>query len=178
MSMDENEKLEETSPATPAYDEDGLYNQLAQIGIKWIRHVHPAVNTVEEALYHTHHIEGFNIKNLFLRDKKRKFYLITLEHQRQVDLKQIGKEIGASGNLSFADSSRLYEILGVRPGSVTPFGLINDLNRNVTFYLDKHAPEDDGLINAHPLRSDRTAQIKGKDLRHFIQSLGYVIHSI
>ena len=161
---------------TPIYDDKGLYGLFEADGIDYQLHEHPPVYTVEAALTHSGDLSGFHIKNLFLRDKKRNFFLVTAHFQRQINLKELAVTLNAKGNLSFASDERLYEILGVRPGSVTPLSLINDVNRVVTFYLDKDAPSDDALINPHPLRNDRTLQLKGRDLYQFIRKLGYEIH--
>lgn len=168
----ENDDLTEKSPL---YDDQGLYKLLDDQGLNYVLHEHPAVYTVEAARAHTDHLSGFHIKNLFLRDKKRNFYLVTLEYQRAVDLKLLKQQLDAKGNLSFANEASLYQILGVRPGSVSPFGLVNDQERQVRFFLDEAAPNDHALINPHPLRCDRTLQMAGRDLQKFIASLGYEI---
>ena len=166
------------TPSKPLYDAKALYQILQDKNIPYQLFHHPHVDTVEQALEHTNTLKGFHIKNLFVRDKKRNFYLFTFEFQEIVDLKEIAKTVEAKGNLSFASPDYLYQILGVRPGSVTPFGMLNDKDKKVRFYLDKNAPMDEGLINPHPLRNDCTLQMMGKDLIRLLTDFNIDIHYI
>ncbi|MCY4309965.1 MAG: prolyl-tRNA synthetase associated domain-containing protein, partial [Rhodospirillaceae bacterium] len=91
-------------------------------------------------------LPGGHVKNLFLRDKKKRVWLVVAEENRLIDLKTFKKRIGAQGSLSFGSSDLLMEVLGVTPGSVTPFGLVNDTKGRVTVILDEELVDLD-LIN-------------------------------
>ena len=142
---------------------------LSDRGIPFEIMEHAAVYTMEElkavALPHPES----EAKNLFVRDDKKRYYLITVKGDRRVDLKRFQKEQG-TGRLSFASGEDLMHILGLTPGAVTPLGLLNDGERQVTLYLD--TAFGDGLIGVHP--NDNTASIwlKAADLMRVIEAHG------
>ena len=106
--------------------EQAVYDVLAELQIPFERHEHPPVFTVEEANQHWAGIDAAHCKNLFLRNKKGTIhYLVILEHRKQADLKRLVDRLG-DDRLSFASPERLMTHLGLTPGSVSPFGLIND----------------------------------------------------
>jgi Ala-tRNA(Pro) deacylase len=152
-------------------DED-LYERLKALGVDWETTEHAAVFTVEESQALCGDIDGIHIKNLFLRDKKKRLWLCTVREDRDIDLKALRKRLGAQGTLSFGAPDLLMEVLGVIPGAVTPFGIINDVDRRVTVVLDEGL-FDHGLVNAHPLRNDRTTTLSGADLVRFVEAEGY-----
>ena len=133
---------------------------------------HPPLFTVQESQALRGTIPGAHTKNLFLKDKKGRYFLLTVAEDAEVDLKSVHKVIGASGRVSFGSSERLMELLGVSPGSVTVFGLINDADGAVTMVLDA-ALMNNATINAHPLSNDATTSIARDDLLRFIRETGH-----
>lgn len=133
---------------------------------------HPPLRTVADSQSLRGEIAGGHTKNLFLRDKKGASFLVTLEEDAVVDLKSLHSLIGASGRVSFASAERLMEHLGVMPGAVTPFGLINDSAQAVTMIFDEPLLRHD-VINAHPLVNDKTTSIGRDDLLAFARLTGH-----
>jgi len=155
-----------------AFDDAGLFARLDQLGIACETHAHPPLFTVEQSRALRGDLPGAHIKNLFLRDKKRRMWLVTVLESREVDLKTLRRQVGAQGNLSFGNAELLMTHLGVIPGAVTPFAVINDRARNVTMVLDK-ALMDQPVVNAHPLRNDRTSALAADDLIRFLEAEGH-----
>ncbi len=116
-------------------------------------------------------LPGGHTKNLFLKDKKAGLWLAVMLEQRRTDLKRLADALGAP-RFSFGNGELLYEVLGVRPGSVTPFAVINDRARRVGIVLDRAMLECDPL-NFHPLENDRTTAIAPDDLLRFIADCGH-----
>nr|MBT6354230.1 prolyl-tRNA synthetase associated domain-containing protein [Pelagibacteraceae bacterium] len=110
---------------------------------------HNALFTVEDSNKLRGVIKGSHSKNLFLKNKKNNFYLFSCEEYDQINLKSISKSLNL-GNLSFAKEEHLNQYLGIKPGSVSPFSLLNDQKNNVVFYFEKTLYESE-LINFHPL---------------------------
>ena len=149
-------------------DERELYYILEQLKIKYIRYEHKPVYTVEEADNLDIDIPGQHCKNLFLRNKKGNIhYLIIADSEKQIDLKLLSKQIGSTG-LSFASEERLYKHLGLKPGAVTPFGLINDIEKNVIVLIDKKLT-DKSIVNFHPNVNTATISVSYNDLERFIR---------
>ena len=164
------------SPAPPApvqlpTSPEQLLARLAELGIQSRTVSHPPVFTVEEAKALRGELPGGHVKNLFLRNKKGAMWLVVAEEDRPIDLKALGERIGA-GRVSFGSPDRLMQYLGVIPGSVTPFGIINDTGGAVQVVLDKGLLEHDP-INVHPLTNDRTTAISPKDLLAFLEATGH-----
>ena len=149
-----------------------LLDALNEKGIDFKLFEHEAFFTVEESsrLKVDLDMQGAHTKNLFLRDKKRNFFLFSCLDNQEVDLKEIKNVISCQGNLSFGSPDYLYDKLGVRPGSVSPYALINDTENSVTFYLDKDIIKFD-LCNFHPLDNTKTIQVKTEDFINFIKSI-------
>lgn len=164
--MSENE--ETIMPKTP----EELFAVLNDLGIAHSTKRHPAVFTVAESQSLRDEIPGGHTKNLFLKDKKDQYFLVTVEEDAVVDLKTIHTLIGARGRVSFGKPERLMQFLGVLPGSVTAFGVINDSGHRVRMVLDESLLRHD-IINAHPLRNDATTSIGRDDLVRFLQSTGH-----
>jgi Ala-tRNA(Pro) deacylase len=135
-------------------------------------HRHPALHTVAESRALHDALPGAHIKNLFLRDKKRRQWLVTARQDATVNLKALRHVIGASGNLSFGSAELLAASLGVAPGSVTPFAVMNDPEGIVTMVLDR-AILDHTTVNAHPLHNEATAAIARDDLLAFLEACGH-----
>lgn len=132
---------------------------------------HPPLFTVEDGKEWHDKIPGLHCKNLFMKDKKGKLWLIVMPGDKRAHLKQLEKEIG-SARLSFGKPALLAEIMGIKPGSVTPFALMNDKDRNLTVVLDKDMMAAES-INFHPLKNEASTTIKSSDLLKFIKKLGY-----
>jgi len=139
-------------------------------GIESTTYDHPAVFTVGESGAIKQEIPGAHTKNLFLKDAKDQLWLISAEGHAQIDLKRLHTVIG-SARLSFGKAELMEETLGVTPGSVTAFGLINDRNRRVRFVLDRTLAEAD-LVNFHPLTNTATTTVTGEGFRRFLAALG------
>jgi Ala-tRNA(Pro) deacylase len=154
-------------PASP----DDLFTKLAALGIETTTHQHPPVFTVEEARVHCAHLPGGHCKSLFLKDKKDRLYLLVALDARAIELNAIAKRLGAA-RLSFGRPELLMAVLGVTPGSVTPFALINDVERKVAVVLDAGMMREK-LLNYHPLTNEATTAIRPDDLRRFIASCGH-----
>jgi Ala-tRNA(Pro) deacylase len=150
---------------------DHLRARFAELGIETETADHAPVFTVEEARALRGTIKGGHCKNLFLRDDKGKAYLIVCLEDARVDLKAVPARIG-SRRLTFGKPDLLMGLLGVEPGSVTPFGLINDWENKVTVILDAAMMEEKWL-NFHPLRNDATTTLRAPDLLAFIRSCGH-----
>lgn len=148
-----------------------LFDFLAGLGIATKTHEHPAVFTVAESLAIEQAMPGGHTKNLFLKDKKDRIYLVVAMNDARIDLKSLHKTIG-SDRLSFGKAELLVEVLGVLPGSVTPFSVINDKIGRVTVILDAEMMEQD-LLNYHPLENTATTAIARDDLLRFIRATGH-----
>lgn len=155
------------SPATPA----DLLARLDALGIGHHTIEHPPVFTVDEAKRLRGRIPGAHVKNLFLRDKKGVMWLFTCLEDREVDLLWLADQIGCK-RFSFGSAERLFRTLGVEPGSVTPFGVINDHAREVGVALDRGLLDHDPL-NFHPLVNDRTTAVSPSGLVRFLEAVGH-----
>ena len=142
------------------------------LGIATRTFEHPPLFTVEQSQALRGEIAGGHTKNLFLKDKKDNYFLLTVGEETQVDLKQVHHAIGAASRVSFGRPEMLMELLGVVPGAVTVFGLINDTQRRVELFLDAALMEHE-TINAHPLTNEATTQIARADLLRFIAATGH-----
>ena len=143
--------------ASPPFDRDRLLAWMAERRIGHTTHDHPAVFRVEEGVEMKAALPGAHTKNLFLKDKKGRLWLISARQDTTIDLKRAPAVIG-SDRLSFGNEALMWETLGVRPGSVTALGLINDLERRVTFVLDRRLWEAD-IVNFHPLTNTATTAL-------------------
>jgi 8-oxo-dGTP diphosphatase len=157
-------------------DEDpalALFARLESLGISWTTAAHPPVFTVEQAKRHRAPNEaGAHVKNLFVRNKKGDMWLVTTLEDRPVDLKALGKQLGA-GHLSFASFDRLRAHLGVEPGSVTPLAALKDEAGLVKVVLDS-AVLKEATVHCHPLTNDRTIAIGSSDLVRVREASGHV----
>lgn len=151
---------------------DELLDYLAGLGIETQTHEHPPLFTVNDSESLRGDIPGGHTKNLFLKDKKGNYFLLTVGEHAVIDLKTIHTRIGASGRVSFGNAERLQEMLGVIPGAVTIFGLVNDKDCRVKAFLDADLMAHD-KINAHPLTNEATTTIGRDDLVRFIEATGH-----
>jgi len=161
-----------TELPSPEAREQTLYERLRELGIAWTAYEHVPVFTVEEASIVNAVQPGGHTKNLFLKDKKGGLWLVVLRDDFRLDLNGLSKQIGAP-RFSFGSGELLIATLGVPPGSVTPFALINDPGHKVRVVLDRAMLELDPL-NFHPLRNDRTIAVSATDLLKFIAACGHV----
>ncbi|MGU3492822.1 prolyl-tRNA synthetase associated domain-containing protein [Xanthobacteraceae bacterium A53D] len=151
---------------------DDLLAFLAREGIAAPTITHEPVFTVAEAQALRGEMPGAHTKNLFLRDGKKSFFLVTLGENRVVDLKALRSRIGARGGLSFASPEALFEHLGVRPGAVSLLALANDTERRVTVAIDAALREAD-FITCHPLTNARTSSLTQAGLDAFLAATGH-----
>jgi Ala-tRNA(Pro) deacylase len=156
-----------SAPATP----DDLFARLDELGISTRTIQHVAVFTVEESKAHRGELDGGHTKNLFLRNKKGKMWLVVCPEDLEIDLKALAEKLGA-GRFSFASTDRLMKYLGVIPGAVTPFGIINDTGGKVKVVIDRAALVSEPL-NFHPLDNAMTTAIGASDLLKFLEAEGH-----
>jgi Ala-tRNA(Pro) deacylase len=150
---------------------DEILAYLDALGIRTGTYHHPAVFTVEESLVHTAHLPGVHVKNLFLKDRRDRLWLVTCRHALKVDLVRLARELGAA-RFSFGRPELLQEVLGVEPGSVTPLALVNDRAQRVQAVLDQAILAADEL-NCHPLRNTASTVLRSADLVRFLEATGH-----
>ncbi len=155
-----------------AVTSEQLFERLAGLGIATKTTHHPPLHTVAESQSLRGELPGGHVKNLFLRDKKRRLWLVTVLEDRPIDLKALRRRIGAQGTLSFGSAELLAEVLGVEAGAVTPFGVINDTERRVTVILDRALLARDP-VNCHPLVNHMTTAIAPDALLRFLDACGH-----
>jgi Ala-tRNA(Pro) deacylase len=154
-------------PATAA----DLFAMLDRLGIGYSTVEHPPFFTVAEGKLWHDRIPGLHGKNLFLKDRKGGIWLVVMPANKRADLGLLEKVLNAP-RFSFARPDLLHEVLALEPGSVTPFGLMNDLQRRVTVILDKDILDGE-RVNFHPLRNSASTTLLSSDLLRFICALGY-----
>jgi Ala-tRNA(Pro) deacylase len=154
-----------------ALTSNDLLARFAALGIAAATVSHPALRTVEDAKRLRGDLKGGHVKNLFLRDKRQRFFLFTTLEDRAVDLKALAKRLDA-GRFSFANEQQLGDMLGIAAGAVSPFAVINDVAGAVTVVLDAALLAIDPL-HFHPLRNDLTTAIAPRDLMRFLESCGH-----
>ena len=148
-----------------------LVNVLENIGFSYEMFHHEPIFTVEEGLHLKAKIPGIHCRNLFLKDKKGKMFLITAANETKIDLKSLPERLDC-GRLSFGSKDRLMEYLGIYPGAVTPFSAINDKNNDVAIILDQRMMEAD-IMNVHPLDNAITIGFAPNDLLKFFEYTGH-----
>lgn len=153
-----------------------LLKTLDNLEIPYKLHHHEAVFTVAESDKVDLKIAGTHCRNLFLRDKKKNNFLLCLQNATEVDIKKLPEVLGAA-RLSFGSADRLWEYLGVRPGSVCPFCIINDTGNQVEIFLDKSMMETE-IVNFHPMLNTMTVSLTPADLLKFIETTGHKAHIV
>ena len=151
---------------------EALFAYLDSLGIAHKTVTHPAVFTVEEARSLRGAVPGGHTKNLFLRDKKGAVYLVVASEDASIELRGLHRQLGASGRFSFGSAELMRELLGVEPGSVTPFAVINDTDRRVTVVLDAPMMANE-VLNFHPLVNTATTTISRQGLLKFLEATGH-----
>jgi Ala-tRNA(Pro) deacylase len=149
-----------------------LTDYLANLGIQTATIQHPPLHTVADSKALRGEISGGHTKNLFVKDKKDQFFLLTVDEDAIVDLKTIHHVIGAASKVSFGKPEALLELLGVTPGAVTVFGAVNDVDGKVSVFLDSDLMKN-SVINGHPLVNDATTSIARDDLVTFLRATGH-----
>ena len=137
-------------------------------------HQHDALFTVEDSIKLRGKIDGVHSKNLFLKNKKNEFFLLSCEEGDKIDLKKISKSLGL-GNVSFAKQKYLEQYLKIKPGSVSPFALLNDKGGIVNFYLEQNLYESK-FVNFHPLINTFTITIETNRFIKFMIENNKKIH--
>jgi Ala-tRNA(Pro) deacylase len=155
-------------PATPAT----LFAMLDQLGISHTTVSHSPAFTVDDARALRGTVPGGHTKNLFLRDKKGVPYLVVASEDAAIELKSLHRLLGATGRFSFGSAELMRELLGVEPGSVTPFAVVNDTSRRVTVVLDA-AMMAQAVLNFHPLVNTATTTISREGLLKFLAAAGH-----
>ena len=151
---------------------DALFAYLDRLGIAHKTVPHAAAFRVDEARELRGQIPGAHTKNLFLRDKKGAAFLVVALEDAAIELKSLHRRLGASGRFSFGSAALMGELLGVEPGSVTPFAVMNDTACRVTVVLDAAMMAHD-VLNFHPLRNTATTTIARDDLLKFLEATGH-----
>jgi Ala-tRNA(Pro) deacylase len=157
-------------PHHAALGRAGFLAFLDRIGVEHDTLDHPAVFTVAEGPEIKAKLKGAHTKNLFLKDKKGALWLVSARQDTVVDLKHLHRVIG-SDRLSFGNAELMAETLGVTPGSVTAFGLLNDRTRRVRFVLDRRLAEAE-RVNFHPMVNTATTAVSREGFRRFLAEIG------
>jgi Ala-tRNA(Pro) deacylase len=155
-------------PATP----DDLFALLDRLGVPHSTVSHPPLFTVEENRTLRGTIPGGHTKNLFLKDKSSAYYLVVACENAVVDLKGLHRRLGAKGRFSFGTAEAMWELLGVKPGSVTPLAAINDVSGKVVVVLDRAMLAHE-ILNYHPLVNTMTTSIPQAGLMTFLKACGH-----
>ena len=148
-----------------------LYRLFERLAIQFEYHEHPPLATIEDARIHWKDYNSGRCKNIFFRNHKGdKHYLVILEHLRQLNIKDLEKRL-KQGKLTFASDQRLKKYLGVEPGSVSPFGIINDTEKHVHLFIDEKLKEFDRLA-FHPNINTASLVISKSDFLKFLEYTG------
>jgi len=155
---------------------EALFSHFERLSLSYKLYRHDPVFTVEESQHLTETIPGTHCRNLFVRDKKEIMFLVVVPNETKVDMKKLEGVLGCA-RLSFGSPDRLWKYLGVRPGSVCPYSIINDTGNNVRIVLDKGMMAAD-LVTYHPMENHMSVTMTPADLTKFIESTGHVPHII
>ena len=165
--MDASSAFKDTLPTSP----EAVMAVLENLDISFSTHHHPPLRTVEDSKQFRDGMDGAHIKNLYMRDRKKKNFLVVADEDRAIDMKTLNGQIGCD-RLSFGSADRLFEMLGVRPGAVSPLTLINDPDQRVRLVIDAKVLRG-GMIYVHPLVNDMTLGITPDGLQRFFQHCGH-----
>ena len=168
---DASSQFQDSLPTHP----ETLRAKITALGLHFENYNHPPLRTVADSKlvregFLTKEEGGAHIKNLYLRDRKKKNFLAVIEEDKDVDLANLAEQFGAA-RFSFGSADRLLEMLGVRPGAVTPLAMINGVTSDVTIGLDRDIMQAK-QIYMHPLVNDRTIAMSPDDLMHFLSAIG------
>jgi Ala-tRNA(Pro) deacylase len=160
---------ERSMPVTEV--EQKVAEALTALGIAWVRHEHPPVFTVEDTKLYWRDLQATHCKNLFLRNNKgNRHYLVIAEASKAVDLKALNRALGED-RLSFGSPERLKRCLGLEPGSVSPFGLLNNAARDVRVIVDLELRASERL-GFHPNTNTATLEVSRADFERFLAAMG------
>ena len=157
--------------------EKDLLNLFAELGIEYTLYRHPAFFTVQDGRAHHEGMPGGHCKCLFVKDNKAKMVLAIVHEDLKVDLKALAKDLGL-GRFSFCNEQRMIRVLGITPGAVTPFALMNvsgdslEEKESLTVVVDAHLQDYD-VVHFHPLHNEATVAITSGDLLRFIRHFGF-----
>ena len=165
--MDASSKFKDSLPTTPEF----LMQKLNELNIPCKKFEHPPLFTVNDAKDHQDQMHGMHVKNLFLRDKKKRNFLLVAEQDTEINLKTLHEKI-ESDRLSFGSPDRLWQFLGVRPGAVSPLALINDKSNEVSLVFEDKLQADHSIY-FHPLVNDVTLGFKLTQLASFFVFTGH-----
>ena len=165
--MDASSAFKDSLPTTP----EAVMALLERLDISFSTHHHPPLRTVEDSKQFRDGMDGAHIKNLYMRDRKKKNFLVVADEDRAIDMKTLNEQIGCD-RLSFGSADRLFEMLGVRPGAVSPLTLINDADHKVRLVVDAKILRGE-MIYVHPLVNDMTLGIMPEGLQRFFQHCGH-----
>lgn len=157
----------EPLPTTP----EDLLKIMQRLDIQYELHHHAPIFTVKEGEHLKAEIPGVHCRNLFLRDKKKKNFLVVAANETKIDLKTLPERID-SGRISFGSAERLWQHLGIRPGSVCPFTAINDPEHHVQIILDANMMRAE-IVNYHPLDNAMTIGLSPQGLLKFFDHTGH-----
>eukprot|EP00794_Sanderia_malayensis_P020574 gene20574-22598_t len=153
---------------------DELMNFFSELEITPEIVEHPEVFTVEGMMPYLQNCKGAISKNLFLKDKKKKLWLVSVQAEKQINLADIGKQVGASGCLRFADEAIMVEKLGVAQGCCTALALFNDKDKNIRFVVDSEFFNGGHeMVYFHPMVNTQTAGLKIEDFKKFLKATGH-----
>jgi len=148
-----------------------LHDLLDKLGITYEYHEHPPLATIDDAIIHWKDYNSGRCKNIFFRNHKgNRHYLVILEHLAQLDIHHLEKRL-KQGKLTFASDHRLKKHLGLDPGSVSPFGIINDRDKHVYLFIDEKLKEEERLA-FHPNVNTATLVISKSDFLKFLDYMG------
>jgi Ala-tRNA(Pro) deacylase len=154
-----------------AFDSEYLMGRFKQLGLATTTVEHPPLRTVEEAQRLRGDLPGGHVKNLFLKDKQKRYWLVVAQEDATINLKALAAQLEAQ-KFSFASADELNQILGIIPGAVSPLAVINDVEGKVTVVLDERLA-DISPLNFHPLRNDRTTAIGVEDFLTFLKAIDH-----
>ncbi len=137
--------------------------------INYFLHKHVSVFTVEESKIECKNIPGLHLKNLFLKEKEGiRFFLVTMDAEDRLDIKKLAANLQAKGGLTFANEQELWDLLKLKPGSVSPLGMINEKDKKVLLIVDKKA-WDAETTSFHPNQNDESLEVKQQDFHNLIK---------
>ncbi len=165
------EQLVSNQNPKPMLNDQDLMRKFSELSIETETQSHQPLMTVQDANEVRHLIHGAHSKNLFLKDKFSKYWMVTTLDDTSINLKIIAKQLDAV-KFTFAKPTELYEILGITPGAVSPLSLINDESSLVTIVLEKRMLEFSHQ-NFHPLRNDRTLSVATEDFIAFLRAINH-----
>jgi Ala-tRNA(Pro) deacylase len=177
LPIDLRAPFPQTRPAADSYQDSmpatfaDLFGMFDRLGIEHSTVEHPPFFTVEEGRPWHSKIPGLHCKSLFIKDRKGGIWLVVMPADKRANLGRLEKVLGAP-RFSFARPKVLQQVLALTPGSVTPFGLINDTQRRVTVILDEEMLDSE-WVNFHPLHNAASTTLRSSDLLRFTCALGY-----